>query len=211
LKKYDAVAFDLLTALLDSWTLWESVAGSRERALSWRAAYLECTYGAGPYRPYEDLVDQSAAQVGLPRSMVGQLVSRWDELAPWPGVVATLRVLRDQYRLAVVTNCSEELAERAAARAGEFDVIVSSQRAGYYKPHERPYQLMLEELGVPAARTLFVAGSPFDLPGATRVGMPVFWHNHIGLSRPPGLPLPLAESRDFLDVHAVLGDADRVG
>ena len=26
--RYDAVLYDLLTALLDSWTLWDSVAGS---------------------------------------------------------------------------------------------------------------------------------------------------------------------------------------
>lgn len=204
LKKYDAVAFDLLTALLDSWTLWESVAGSRELALSWRTAYLKCTYGAGPYRPYEDLVRQAAAEAGLPHSLVEQLVLRWDELTAWPGVVETLRVLRSEYRLAIVTNCSDELARRAAARAGQFDVIVSSERAGYYKPHERPYKLMLEEIGVPASRTLFVAGSPFDLAGATRVGMPVFWHNHIDLSCPPGLPQPLAESRDFLALQTVL-------
>jgi len=28
MRKYDAVLFDLLTALPDSWTLWNSVAGS---------------------------------------------------------------------------------------------------------------------------------------------------------------------------------------
>jgi 2-haloacid dehalogenase len=27
-RAYDAVLFDLLTALLDSWTLWNNVAGS---------------------------------------------------------------------------------------------------------------------------------------------------------------------------------------
>ena len=31
------------------------------------------------------------------------------------------------------------------------------------------------------AQALFVAGSPADLPGATSVGMPVFWHNRLGL------------------------------
>jgi len=28
--RYDAVLFDLLTALLDSWTLWKGVASSKE-------------------------------------------------------------------------------------------------------------------------------------------------------------------------------------
>jgi hypothetical protein len=38
--KYDAVAFDLLTALLDSWTLWNDIAGSPEDGQKWRRRYL---------------------------------------------------------------------------------------------------------------------------------------------------------------------------
>ena len=57
-----AVLFDLLTALIDSWALWNAVAGSEETGLAWRAAYLRLTYGAGAYVPYEDLV--RAAEIG---------------------------------------------------------------------------------------------------------------------------------------------------
>ena len=59
--------------------------------------------------------------------------------------------------------------------------MVTAERAGFYKPHPRAYRLALEELNVEPARALFVAGSPADLPGATNVGMPVFWHNRLGL------------------------------
>jgi len=48
MPRYDAVVFDLLTALLDSWTLWNSVAGSAEDGMRWRRRYLEITYGCGP-------------------------------------------------------------------------------------------------------------------------------------------------------------------
>jgi len=65
-----------------------------------------------------------------------------------------------------------------------FDVVVTAERAGFYKPAPRPYQLALEELRVPADRALFVAGSPNDLPGASGVGMHVFWHNRLGLPLP---------------------------
>ena len=58
--KYDAVLFDLLTGLLDSWTLWNGVAGSAEAGRRWRAAYLALTYGCGEYRPYEELVAEAA-------------------------------------------------------------------------------------------------------------------------------------------------------
>lgn len=35
-----AVLFDLLTALLDSWTVWNAAAGSEARGRAWRAEYL---------------------------------------------------------------------------------------------------------------------------------------------------------------------------
>ena len=40
---------------------------------------------------------------------------------------------------------------------------------------------MLQKLGTPPERTLFVAGSASDVPGAKAVGMPVYWHNRVGL------------------------------
>lgn len=63
--RVDLVLFDLLTALLDSWTLWNSVAGSEQMGRTWRMAYLKATYGCGPYRPYETLVEEAALEVGL--------------------------------------------------------------------------------------------------------------------------------------------------
>ena len=61
-----AVLFDLLTALLDSWTLWNDVASSEERGRKWRAEYLRLTYGCGSYVPYEQLVREAAVATGLP-------------------------------------------------------------------------------------------------------------------------------------------------
>jgi 2-haloacid dehalogenase len=46
-QKYEAVLFDLLTGLLDSWTLWNRTAGSEKLGRLWRAEYLKLTYGCG--------------------------------------------------------------------------------------------------------------------------------------------------------------------
>src|SRR4051794_8525593 len=59
-RRYDAVVFDLLTALIDSWTLWNAAAGSEADGLRWRRKYLELTYGQGAYRAYEDIVRAAA-------------------------------------------------------------------------------------------------------------------------------------------------------
>ena len=60
-RRYDAVVFDLLTALIDSWTLWNQAAGSAEGGLRWRREYLTLTYAAGPYRAYTDIVREAVA------------------------------------------------------------------------------------------------------------------------------------------------------
>src|SRR5262249_2253192 len=86
--RYDAVIFDLLTALIDSWSLWNAVAGSPDDGMKWRRRYLEITYACGAYRPYETLVREAARDVGLPERLGEELEERWDELAPWPEALA---------------------------------------------------------------------------------------------------------------------------
>ena len=175
-RAYDAVLFDLLTALLDSWTLWNKVAGSDEAGLRWRAEYLRNTYATGRYRPYEDLVGEAARNVGLPFERAAELGARYAELDPWPEVRDVLQTLHEAgVALGVVTNCSEQLGRIAADRIGvPFTVFVTAERAGYYKPQPQPYQLALDELPVPANRCLFVAGSGYDLFGTARVHLPTW-------------------------------------
>src|SRR6516164_2602508 len=80
-----AVLFDLLTALLDSWTVWNAAAGSERAGRTWRAEYLRLTYGCGAYHPYEDLVRQAAQATGLPPSAAEALEARWEALTVWSG------------------------------------------------------------------------------------------------------------------------------
>ena len=189
----DAVLFDLLTALLDSWTLWNSVAGDAEAGARWRGEYLRLTYGAGTYRPYEEIVADAARRQGLDGALAERLVARWDELTPWPEAPGVAAELAGSTRVGVVTNCSDTLGRRAAARLGvPFDVVVTAEAAGAYKPRAEPYRAALDALGLPAGRVLFVAGSPYDISGAGDLGMAVWWHNRT--HKPRGdLPAPLAE------------------
>jgi 2-haloalkanoic acid dehalogenase type II len=195
--RFDAVLFDLLTALLDSWALWNRIAGSEECGSAWRAAYLRRTYHAGRYRLYETLVAEAATEVGLPSALAACLAARYHELDPWPEVAEVLSALRGEgLKLGVVTNCSEALGAAAVACTGvDFDVVVTAERADYYKPDSRPYQQALAELGATASQCLFVAGSAYDLIGASKVGLPTYWHDRIGMKPPPNMPAPLAYHR----------------
>jgi len=187
----DAVCFDLLTALLDSWSLWEAVAaaaGYPGRGQPWRHAALRQVTASGEYRPYAEPLRAGAVAIGLPSQLADQLLARWGELRPFPEVPAMLARLRARATLplATATNCPEVLARQAAAALGNpFAVVVSAERAGAYKPDPRPYHLALTELDLPPARVLFVAGSAHDVGGALRAGLPVVWVNRLGLPAPP--------------------------
>src|ERR1051326_5143442 len=171
---YQAVMFDLLTALLNSWSLWNKVAGSDGVGFDWRQRYLQLTYQAGPYRSYEGIITESAREVGVPEACAKELIRRWGELEPWPETPQVVRALLERVPVAVATNASIALARMAVACLGvAMPTVVTAEEAGYYKPQPQPYRMALDRLQRPAESVLFVAGSAADVPGAAAVGMPV--------------------------------------
>ncbi|EIF33540.1 haloacid dehalogenase superfamily enzyme, subfamily IA [Burkholderia sp. Ch1-1] len=195
-----AVLFDLLTALLDSWSSWNRAAGSEQAGRAWRAAYLRLTYGCGKYLAYEQLVREAAAQVGLPESAALALEADWLNLAPWSGAVDALQTLAPHCKLAVVTNCSARLGTQAANLLPvRWNAIVTAEEAGMYKPDPLPYRLALQKLGIAAHEAAFVAGSSHDMFGTAAVGLRTYWHNRVGLplvtgAQPPEIEAPTLDS-----------------
>lgn len=184
-----AVCFDLLSALLDSWSVWDGVAASLGRAelgRPWRQRYLQITSTVGSYQPYLELVARAALDTGLPDEAVSRLEGAWDDLRPWTDVVPTLAGMR--IPRAVATNCSVTLGLRAAACVGiPFDAVITAEEAGAYKPDPAPYRLACERLGMSSGEVAFVAGSPFDARGALSFGFPVTWVNRLGMPVPADL------------------------
>jgi len=192
--RYAAIGFDLLTALLDTWSLWSDVARGRPLGMRWHAAAQELLRGKR-YRPFDDVVREAASQVGVPRAGADALLRRWGEFEPWPDVPPVLAKLDGTKRF-IVTNCSRKLGRLAAFRAGSFDLVVTAEEAGAYKPDPLPYRMALDRLALDPAEVLFVAGSAHDVGGAARVGMDVYWANR------GGAPVPsdgqaLREEPDF--------------
>ncbi len=198
--KYRAVGFDLLTALVDSWSAWKAVAGDDALGMRWHAASQARLRGQ-PYLPYEEVNREAAAEVGLPREKADELLARFDTVEPWPdtpAVLARLGVVRF-----VVTNCSTAVGTRVAARAGAFDLVMTAERAGAYKPDPRPYRAALEAQGLDPRAVLFVAGSAHDVGGASRVGMDVYWANRGGVAAPADARA-IREEPDLRGLLAVL-------
>ncbi|MFQ5705608.1 MAG: HAD-IA family hydrolase [Gemmatimonadales bacterium] len=204
-NEFQAVVFDLLTALLNSWSLWSKVAGSDEAGLAWRKMYLELTYQAGPYRPYEGIIEEAARNVGVTGALANELMQRWNEIEPWPETKRVLRALIEIVPVGIVTNSSIALADVAVACTGvAIPMVVTAAEAGYYKPHPQPYRMILERLECEAEKVLFVAGSASDVSGASEVGMPVFWHNRMNMPPMVSSPKPTYVSDSLLPILGIV-------
>ena len=200
--RYAAIGFDLLTALLDTWSLWSDVAGGRPLGMRWHAAAQELLRGKR-YRPFDDVLREAASQVGVPRAGADALLRRWGEFEPWPDVPPVLAKLDGTKRF-IVTNCSRKLGRLAAFRAGSFDLVVTAEEAGAYKPDPLPYRMALDRLALDPAEVLFVAGSAHDVGGAARVGMDVYWANRGGAPAPSD-GQALREEPDFRALLETVG------
>ena len=185
MPRYDAIGFDLLTALLDTWSLWKRVAGDDALGMRWHAASQSLLRGA-TYGPFEEIVRDAAREVGLERDRADELLARWGEAKPWPDVPEIMPRL-EAYRRFIVTNCSRRLGTLAASRVGaRFDLVMTAEEAGAYKPDPKPYLAALERLDLAPSRVLFVAGSAHDVGGAIRIGMDVYWANRGNVAAPEG-------------------------
>jgi 2-haloacid dehalogenase len=161
-----------------------------------RRSFRECTRLALDYV----LAGRGAA---LDADARHTLVMAWDDIHPWPeaaGVVAEVK--RRGYVTAILSNGDQDMLDAVARNFGtDMDHVLSSETAGYYKPHPAVYELPARVLGIAVADTLHVAGSPNDVLGAKAFGMNCYWSNR-GADRV--LDPALAADREGADLTGVL-------
>ncbi len=198
---YRAVTFDLLSALVDSRSLFETVAGDGAAGGRWREAQLRLVAASGNYRPFEQIVTEAAREAGVGAALAGQLLAQWGQIQPYPDSSTVLtRLSGSGLTLLILTNSSQRLAELVAAKLPiRWHAVVSAEAAGAYKPDPRAYAAGCRAAGSAAAEILFVPGSAQDLRGATQAGHPTYWVNRRSLPAPPGVhPIAIEPALDGL-------------
>ena len=95
----------------------------------------------------------------------------------FPGAHAVLDRCRESgIALGICTNKLELLSRRLIGQLGlegYFGAIVGQDTVQVAKPDPRPYREALRQLGVPAARSLFVGDSEIDVQTARAAGVPI--------------------------------------
>ena len=95
-------------------------------------------------------------------------------LPPHPEVPESLDRLRDAgFRLATLTNSTQEVAEAQIENAGltdRFEQILSADTAKRLKPAPAPYRMAARSLGIAERGMRLVAAHAWDVAGAIRAG-----------------------------------------
>jgi len=216
---FDVLTFDCYGTLID----WEAgilaglqavleprgVAAGDDDLLE-RYARHEAAIEAGPYRRYRDVLAGAlrgvCAELGTEptedeAAAFGGSVGEWTAFADSPAALARLA---RRFRLAVITNCDDDLFADSNRRLGvTFEWVITAQQVGAYKPSRRNFEVAFERIGVPRERILHVAQSLFhDHVPAKELGMTTAWidrrHDRPGSgATPPASAVPDVVSPDM--------------
>jgi 2-haloacid dehalogenase len=136
-----------------------------------------------PYKSYREVLALSLRGIGerlgvavsaAQASGFGSSVGQWPA---FPDSSEALRRLQERFKLAVITNCDDDLFGQSERRLGiAFDYVITAQQAGSYKPDHANFELAFERIEEPRERILHVAQSLFhDHVPAKALGMTTVW------------------------------------
>jgi 2-haloacid dehalogenase len=107
--------------------------------------------------------------------------------AAFPEVKTTLEGLKAAgHRLAILSNGSPSMLTTATKAAGIddlFEVVLSVDAVGIYKPHPTVYRLVTDHFDCLASSVTFLSSNGWDAAGAGAFGFRVIWVNRGGLPR----------------------------
>ena len=118
-----------------------------------------------------------------------------------PAALETLRGVG--LRLAVLPQSSSAAAESVLRFAGlrdRFDLVLSAEETGAYKPDPRPYQMALEHTAARPDELCHVSTFWWDVMGAKRAGLRTAWVARRELALLESVPEPDYRGRDLAEV-----------
>jgi 2-haloacid dehalogenase len=143
------------------------------------------------WRPYREVLRDglglAARRVGVPvtESQSGAFVDAWPSMTVFPDVAEALETLASfGWRLAILTNCDDDLFVTTAAQLPvSAEVVVTAEQVRSYKPDLGHFRKFAEVTGATPANWIHVANSwVHDIQPAARMGLRSVWvdRDHTG-------------------------------
>ena len=178
--------FDVNETLLDLAALdpvFERVFGDAAVRRLWFNQMLQSAFVATITDAYTTFGETAGAALRMTEERQGAEVSEDDRqeilsglrnLPPHPEVPESLdRLLEAGFRLATLTNSTQEVAEAQIENAGltdRFEQILSADTAKRLKPAPAPYRMAARALEIPERGMRLIAAHAWDVAGALRAG-----------------------------------------
>jgi 2-haloalkanoic acid dehalogenase type II len=201
-RLYDVITFDCYGTLID-WESGISAAFARAAAADGRQldtgqvlqayADIEPRIEAAPYRPYRDVLTETALRVGerlgwpLSRERAVFLAESLPSWQPFADTNQALeRLAAAGYGLGILSNVDDDLLAGTRRQfTVTFDLLVTSQQVGSYKPAHGHFTEARQRLG--GKRWLHAAQSYFhDVVPARALSIPIAWINRKYGAAPDG-------------------------
>lgn len=100
----------------------------------------------------------------------------------YPETIETLEKLKPKYRMHIVTNGFEEVQFIKIENSGlqkYFEKIITSERAGFKKPHTGFFDFALRETDAQPKESIIIGDDPeTDILGASQIGIDQIWVKH---------------------------------
>ena len=193
------ITFDCFGTLVD----WQAGFAGALRPLAGEktADLLEAYYAheavierTRPHRSYKEVLVTALAlaarecDLTLSVDAVRTLPEAWSSMRVFDDVEPMLAGLRAMgYKLAVLTNCDEDLfSETQRAFRERFDLVVTAERVRDYKPSPAHFRYFLRSSGVTAGDWVHVACSWYhDIAPARDLGINRIWLDRDGTGEDP--------------------------
>jgi 2-haloacid dehalogenase len=179
----------------------EPVAGAHSGPLLAAYHQAELILEAGPdWLPYREVLTSGlrmASQrtgIRLRGGVTDAFVKAWPDMAVFTDVAPALNALAEAgWRLAILTNCDDDLFATTAPRLPvPFDLVVTAEQVRGYKPDPGHFRRFADRTGATPATWIHVANSwVHDILPAARLGLRSVWVDR-DLT---GHPAKLAERR----------------
>lgn len=190
-----ALLFDVFGTVVDwrgsliadftAWAQARGIAGDWTALVdAWRGAYVPAMdeVRRHPSRGFVILdvlqrrsVEELAARLGiagLGAEDFDYLTQGWHRLAPWPDSVGGLTRLKTKFVIGPLSNGNVSLLVDMAKHAGlPWDLILSAEIFGHYKPDPETYLGAARLLGLPPGEVMLVAAHNNDLAAAQALGL----------------------------------------
>lgn len=207
---YDTLSFDCYGTLIDwetgiatalrPWAEAHELALTDAELVAAHARHETLVQQDHPSALYPDVLGETLRRVGhdldvsvtdADADAYGASVGEWPA---FPDSAAALGRLAERFQLVILSNVDRASFARSNEKLGvEFDLIVTAQDVGSYKPNLANFEALFERLpsiGTDRARLLHVAESLYhDHEPANRLALPSVWinrdHAHGGASAAP--------------------------